>query len=152
MLKNLVILTTGATALATLATFAYNVWQDQRRLRITFEPLHWAHAPVDQTGKNFRVAFFIRVTAFNPGRTPNRITSITTWRDGEEVQNQRGMFQSVDVAPFGWAELELYLTVFESVPDPKQAYESVSMIEIEARALRGHQRRLFEAKAFRSLD
>ena len=75
-----------------------------------------------------------------------------TWRDGEQVPNQRRMFQSLDIEPFGWMELEIYAEIFDSVSDPKQAFEGVSLIEIEARALRGHRRTSFDAKAFRSLD
>jgi len=151
-LKNPVIYTTGATALVALAAFLYTVWQDHRRLRIRVEPLHWNHAPVDLAGPNFRVVCFIRITAFNPGRTPNRITSLTAWRDGEAVPAERGMFQPVDIGPGAWVESDVHVAVFDSVPDPKQAYEGVCVIELAVKALRGYRRTPFDAKAFRPPD
>jgi len=61
------------------------------------------------------------------------------------------MFEPVDIEHSSWADFEIYVAVFDSVPDPKEAYEGVCLIEIEAKAQRGYARTRFDAKAFRPL-
>ena len=148
-LRNPVVVTTGLTALAALATLAYNIWQDHRWLRIDLKPVDWAYSPIDRTGTKFRVDFFFRVIASNPGRTPNRIADVTVWRDGTQVEPVGVMLEeNGEIAPFELATLDFHVTPFESVDDPQRAFESISTIEIEVKALRGCRRTPFEPQAF----
>jgi len=147
-LKNPVIYTTGATALVALAGLLYNVWQDNRRLRIEFRPTQWSYSrTVDNKST---LVFYVRVNMFNPGRTPNRITRVRTWRDGVEIDNLYGMFGSVDVAPFEATHIDIRMTAIENTPDdPQRALETITLLELEVRALRGRKRMVLEPQAFR---
>ena len=151
-LQNPVLWTTGLTALAALAAFLYNVWQDHRHARIRIEPLRWGHAfPVDHERKKSRIVFTVKVTAHNPGKTPNRLVSFAAWRDGESVNYLPPLEEGqTDISAGGTVTRDFQIVALDTEEPVKEAQARITSIRVEVRAIRGRQYRALPRASFPS--
>jgi hypothetical protein len=160
-LLNETTLKVAGLGVAVLAAFAalmnalaalYSAWREHRWLKIKIEPKEWNHAPAPE-GRH-HVGFVVRLSAFNPARSGNALTSVKVWLNGQDAEcywfREPPDKDQTTIGPFEHFTGRIVVHAFRDYDgDPSAAYKSVRCLRVKLKFGRGfYWRRNFSWEQF----